>query len=155
MTITIPLVPGQNYISFPASSSYSFMTIFTTSGVINDIGTDAFQNKMFYKYDPVVNNYVIIDLNLGHIEQGKGYYLYITSTTPGAITYDGTEYTITFDQLKSRIVKGWNLLGTGKDAIIPKSWCNILDPATMSIATILEPRKSYLRQSLRPPSKVE
>lgn len=142
--ITIQLVQGQNYISFPASSTYNFRTIFTNSGVMNDIGTDAFQNKMFYRYDPILNNYIIIDLDTGYIEQGRGYYLYVTSATPGVITYDGIEYTLTFDQFKSRIIKGWNILGVGKDAIVPQTWCKILDPITMTPVTILEPKRSYL-----------
>lgn len=142
---TIPLIQGQNYISFPASSVYNFRTIFTDSGIINDIGTDAFQNKMFYRYDPILNNYILVDLDLGHIEQGKGYYLYVTSLSPGAIVYDNViEYVVTFDQFKSRIVKGWNLLGVGKDSIVPQTWCKILDPTTMTPVTILETKRSYL-----------
>ena len=142
--ITIQLVQGRNYISLPASSVYNFRTIFTDSGIMNDIGIDAYQNKMFYRYDPISNDYIPIDLDIGHIEQGKGYYSYIISASPGTITYDGIEYTITFDQFKSRIVKGWNMLGVGKDVIVPQTWCKILDPITMTNVTILEPKHSYL-----------
>lgn len=135
--ITIPLVQGLNCISFPASSVYNFRTIFTNSGIINDIDT-------FSRYDPILNNYVLINLDLGYIDQGKGYILSIISASPAPITYDGIEYTITFDQFKSRIVEGWNLLGIGKDAIVPQTWCKILDPITLAPVTILEPKRSYL-----------
>lgn len=142
--ITIPLVQGPNYISFPASSVYNFRTIFTNSGIIDDIGADASGNKMFYRYDPILNNYAIVNVDTGRIEEGKGYYLYITSTSPNNISYEGIEYSTTFDQFKSRIVKGWNLLGVGKDSIVPQFWCKILDPITNVPVTILEPTKSYM-----------
>jgi hypothetical protein len=143
-SITIQLVQGKNYISFPATSVYNFRTIFTDSGIMNGIGIDSSQNKMFYRYDPISNDYIPIDLDIEHIEQGKGYYLYAASASPGIISYDGIEYTITFDQFKSRIVKGWNILGVGKDIIVPKTWCKILDPVTMIPVTILESKHSYL-----------
>ncbi len=143
--ITIPLIQGKNYISFPAYyPTYNFRTIFTSSGTINDIGTDPSGNKMFYRYDPMLGNYVLIDIDTEYIEEGKGYYLYITSISPHNIVYEGTEYSITFDQFKSRIIKGWNLLGIGKDVIVPTSWCKILDPITNTQVSILEPTKSYM-----------
>lgn len=146
--ITIPLTQGKNYISFPALPSpfptYNFRTIFTSSGTINDIGTDPSGNKMFYRYDPMLGNYVLIDIDTEYIEEGKGYYLYITSISPHNIVYEGTEYSITFDQFKSKIIKGWNLLGVGKDAIVPTSWCKILDPITDTQVVILKPTKSYM-----------
>ena len=143
--ITIPLALGLNYISFPASSTYNFRKIFTDSLVMDNIGTDPLGNKMLYRYDPIFkNDWVLIDIDLGYIEKGEGYYLYVTSASPGTITYEGIEYTITFDQFKSRIVKGWNILGVGKDPIVPQTWCKILDPMTMTPVTILEPKHSYL-----------
>ncbi len=143
-SVTIHLVQGQNFISFPASSAYNFSTIFTDSGIINDIGADLSANKTFYRYDPISNDYILINLDAAYIEEGKGYYLYIISTHPGNIVYDGIEYSITFDQFKSRIVKGWNLLGVGKDPVVPQTWCKILDPITNAPVTILEPTKSYM-----------
>jgi hypothetical protein len=143
-SIAIQLVQGPNYISFPASSLNTFRTIFTDSGTIDDIDIDSSGNKMFYRFDPILNNYVLINVDMGHIEEGKGYYLYIKSISPHNIAYEGIEYTVTFDQFKSRIIKGWNLLGVGKDAIIPQYWCTILDPITNNIVTILEPTKSYM-----------
>lgn len=143
--ITIPLVLGQNYISFPASSTYNFRKIFTDSGVMDNIATDTLENKMLYRYDPIFkNDWVLIDIDLGFIEKGEGYYLYVTSVPPGVITYDGVEYVITFDQFKSRILRGWNILGVGKDPIVVQTWCKILDPMTMTPVTILEPKHSYL-----------
>lgn len=145
--IEIPLIPEYNYISFPALPSpfptYNFRTIFTDSGIIDDIGTDTYGNKMFYRYDPMSNNYIPINIDNGHIEEGKGYCLYITSTSPNNIVYEGTEYSITFDQFKSRIIKGWNLLGVGKDIIFPTSWRKILDPMTLLPTTILQPDHAY------------
>ncbi len=143
-SITIQLVQGKNYISFPASSESNFRTIFTDSGMINDIGIDTSQNKMFYRYDPISDNYVLIDLDLEYIEQGKGYYLYISSIQPGDIIYEGTEYTMTFEQFKSQIIEGWNLLGVGKDTIVTQLYCKIYDPKTMIPVIILEPKHSYL-----------
>lgn len=140
--ITIPLFQGINYISFPALSSYNFRTLFTDSGIINNISIDPSQNKKFYRYDPILGDYILIDLDFGYIEQGKGYLLFMEF--PQIIIYDGGEYTMTFEQFKSRIIKGWNLLGVGKDIIIPQSYCTILDPATMFPVTILEPKHSYL-----------
>lgn len=143
--ITIQLVQGQNYISFPASSIYNFRTIFTNSGIMNDIMTDTSGNKLFYRYDPIFKkDLVLIDLDSGFIEQGNGYLLYVISESPGIIIYDGIEYTVTFDQFKSRIVQGWNLLGVGKDSIVPQTWCKIFDPTTMTPVTILEPKRAYL-----------
>jgi hypothetical protein len=143
-TITIPLAQGPNYISFPASSINNFRTIFTDSNMINDIGTDTLGNKLFHRYDPILNSYVLINIDMGIIEKGQGYYLYIASTSPHNIVYDGIEYILTFDQFKSRIIKGWNLLGVGKDIIVPTSWCKILDPITNTSVTTLEPTKSYM-----------
>ena len=143
-TITIPIVQGPNYISFPGSSLNNFRTIFTDSGTIDDIDTDSYGNKLFYRYDPIVNNYILVNIDIGRIEKGKGYYLYITSASPHDISYEGVEYTVTFEQFKSQIIKGWNILGVGKDPIVPQTWCKILDPTTMTPVTILEPKHSYL-----------
>lgn len=140
--ITIPIILGPNYISFPASSPYNFRTLFTDTGILNNISIDQSQNHMFYRYDPILGDYSLIDLDFEYIEKGKGYLLFMES--PQNIIYDGEEHTITFDQFKSRIIKGWNLLGVGKDVIIPQSYCKILDPLTMFPVTILEPKHSYL-----------
>lgn len=144
-TLTIiQLVQGKNYISFPASYAYNFRILFTESGIMNDIMTDVPGNKLFYKYDPIFEQgLVLVDLDFEYIEPGKGYRLDIISESPGSIIYDGIEYTITFDQFKSRVVKGLNLLGVGKDQIIPQAWCKIFDPKTMTPVTILEPKHAY------------
>ncbi len=131
----IPLTIGDNFISFPATSSSTINDILTSSGIKGNI-------LKFIKWDSIQQKEIPIVIDgIEYIEEGRGYYVYVTS--PGTIAYDGTEYTTTFDQLKSRIVKGWNLLGVGKDTIIPQTWCKIQDPITLLPVTILQPNHSY------------
>ena len=131
----IVLTEGDNYISFPATSPYDFETIFTSSGIINDIPENG-----FIKFNPVTQSLEPVKYT-EHIEKGIGYDLYVNS--PRNLIYSGTEYTMTFEELRSRILPGWNLVGTGSNIITPLSWCRVLDPYYNGV-TQLEPMKSYL-----------
>ena len=133
--IEIPLTPGYNYISFRATSSMTINEILISSGIKSNI-------SIFTKWDSVQQTYLNVDINnIEYIEEGRGYCIYITS--PGTIAYEGTEYSMTFDQFKSRIVQGWNLLGTGKDIIVLQAWCRVIDPLTGLPVIILLPNYSY------------
>lgn len=135
MQIEIPLSSGDNYISFPATSTSTFNDILTSSGIKANI-------LEFTKWDSIQQKELPVDINdAEYIEEGRGYYIYITS--PGTIRYDGIEYSMTFDQFKSRIVQHWNLLGTGKDIIVPQAWCKVVDPITLLPVTILQPNRAY------------
>lgn len=132
--ITIPLVQGPNYISFPATSSDNFDTIFTGSGIINNIPENQFTklNHLTQMMEPVNYN--------EYIQKGIGYKLYVNS--PANIIYDGTEFTMTFDELASIILPGWNLIGTGSNTIIPLNWCKTFDPY-YNVVTHLYPMNAY------------
>ena len=131
--ITIPLSEGDNYISFTSSSVNTIGDILTSSMIKDKI-------TKFIKYHPIFGEIPIIDSD--HIEGGIGYYLYITIS--GNIIYDGVEdYHVTFDQLRSRILNGWNLLATGNNILTIPSWCNIVDANTGLSVTQLEPTKAY------------
>jgi hypothetical protein len=133
--IEIPLTIGDNYISFPATSTNTINDILTSSGIKANI-------SKFIKWDSIQQKEVPVATDdTEYIEEGRGYYLYITS--PGTIIYDGTEYSITYDQFISHIVQGWNLLGIGKDTIVPQTWCKIIDPITSLPITILQSGHSY------------
>lgn len=138
--IEIPLPLKDNYISFPATSTDTLRDILISSGVKDNV-------SYFAKWDSIQNNFVDVDIGTSgteQIEEGRGYLLRITS--PGTIIYEGIEYSMTFDQFKSRIVTEWNLLGVGNNTIVPKSWCRILDPSTGQSplpVTILEPKHAY------------
>lgn len=131
--ITIPLSEGENYISFPSSSTNTIGDILTSSTIKDKI-------TKFIKYHPILGEIPILDSD--YIEEGIGYYLYITIS--GSIIYDGiTDFHVTFDQLKSKILNGWNLLATGNNTITIPSWCNVIE-ANTGIHTIqLEPMKAY------------
>ena len=130
--ITIPLMAGRNYISFSAISSDNFGTIFT--GIKANI-------IKFFTYDPVSGWTDVSDFE--YIDEGRGYIL--DMATPGnIITYDGIEYALTFNQLKSRLIEGLNLVGPGYVPIIPPNWCRVLNADTNFPVTQLEPNKSYL-----------
>ena len=132
-TIEIPITEGDNYISFPASSADNFGTILTSSIMKDKI-------TKFIKYNPILLEIPITDSD--HIEEGVGYYLY--STIPGNIIYNSTgNYLITFDNFKSKILKGWNLLATGNNTLTLPSWCQVLDASTSMPVIILEPKKAY------------
>jgi hypothetical protein len=133
--IEIPLVLGYNFISFRATSSMTINEILTSSGIKSNI-------SIFTKWDAIQPAYIQVDIDgTEYIEEGRGYCIYITS--PGTIAYEGIEYTMTFDQFKSHIIQGWNLLGTGKYVIFPQAWCKIIDPITRLPVTILSPNYSY------------
>lgn len=131
--ITIPLAQGDNFLSFPSSSTNTFGDIFTSSTIKDKI-------TKFVKYHPILGEISVSDSD--HIEEGIGYHMYIT--IPGSIIYDSIgDYYITFDQLKSRILKGWNLLATGNNTIILPLWCEVIDANTRLPTTILEPKNAY------------
>ena len=131
--ITILLNEGNNYISFPSSSTSTIGDILTSSTIKDKI-------TKFIKYHPILGEIPITDSD--YIEEGIGYYLYITIS--GIIIYNGiTDYQITFDQLKSRILNGWNLLATGNNILILPSWCNVIDANTGLPVTQLEPANAY------------
>lgn len=147
--ITIPLAQGDNFISFPATSPDNFDTIFTSSGIINDI-----QENGFTRFNPIKQSMEPVKY-IEHIEKGVGYDLYVNS--PTTLIYSGTEYTMTFDELQSRLLPGWNLVGTGYNIITPLSWCKILDPY-YNVVTQLKPMNAYLiynNDCIRPIFNVE
>lgn len=130
---TIPLVQGENFLSFPSASTDSFGYILTSSTIKDNISN-------FYKYHPILGPIPVMDTD--HIEEGVGYHLY--STISGNIIYDSTgDFYITIGRFESRILKGWNLLATGSNTIILPSWCNIIDANTGIPVTQLEPTKAY------------
>jgi len=132
-TIQISLDEGDNFISFPANSADNFGTILAGSGIKNNI-------LKFIKYHPILGEIPITDSD--YIEEGIGYYLYITIS--GNIIYDSTgEYIVTFESFKSKILKGWNLLATGNNTLILPNWCNVLDANTSLPVTQLDPKKAY------------
>lgn len=129
---TISLIAGRNYISFPATFSENFGTIFTTSGIKSNI-------IKFFTYDSILGYTDVSDFE--YIDKGRGYILDID--VPGDIIYAGIEYTMTFDELRSHLLPaGWNLVGAGSNIITPLSWCRILDPH-YNVVTQLEPTKAY------------
>lgn len=132
--ITIELVEGENYLSFPATSTDDFATIFTLSGIINNI-----PENQFTKLDPLTQNMIPINYT-AHIEKGIGYKLVVNS--PCNIIYDGEEFTMTFDEITSHLKPDWNLIGTGSNIIIPSSYCKIYDPY-YNIVTELYPANAY------------
>lgn len=132
---TIPIRMGDNYISFPATSYYNFSYILTNSGLINN-------TLKFTRWDSILQKDEAIDYIYDYIEKGTGYHLF--STIDGNIIYDdGIEYTLTFDQLKSKLLPGWNLIGTGSNTIYQPHWCKIIDPMTEFPTTQIEPNKAY------------
>lgn len=131
--ISISLITGRNYISFPATSTDNFGTIFIVSGIKDNI-------ILFQTYDTILGNFTLIS-DFEYIEPGRGYIIDVIS--PGTITYDGIEYTLSFDQFKSRLIEGWNLVGTGSNSIYIPGWCKILDPITNFPVTKIDSTRSY------------
>jgi hypothetical protein len=131
--ITILLNAGPNYISFPAISSENFGTMFTTSNIKQNI-------RSFSRYDPIISQATEVS-DYEYIEDGRGYVLDMLS--PGTITYDGIEYILTFNQLKSKLLRGWNLIGTGYNSLDIPNWCITIDPTTGFPVSRLESAKSY------------
>lgn len=145
-TISISLTAGDNYISFPATSTDNFGMIL--QNIDSNIDHDSNGNKLFFKYDPITTPYSIdywtTVKDYDFIEQGRGYLLKMNS--PANLEYDGIEYNLTFDQLKSRLmtgVTGWNLVGTGKNIITQPNWCKLIDPMTGFPVTQILPKNSY------------
>ena len=140
-TITISLVQGQNFISFPA-----IPTIYTTP--IKTILLSSTEQIIAYKVDPIISkDYVLID-DFEPIEKGRGYSLITNNNTE--ITYDGDYYYMTFDSIKAHILRGWNLIGTGNSTITSPTWCTVRDPMKpyeSEPIQQLEPRKAYLIHS--------
>lgn len=140
--VEIPLTEGDNYISFPATSTlYSnFRELFTDSGMIDNV-------DILYKYDPMLGDTIPLDLDIYYMEEGKGYILRIKpSDIPiQHIRYEGIEYTIpmTFDLLRSMLLRGLNLVGVGSTTITLINWCRAIDGKTRSLVTQLEPKKAY------------
>lgn len=137
-SITIPLKIGPNYISFPATSTENFGNILAGIKDIIEIVNDT---RLFYRYDPILPPYWLPVDDIDFIEQGRGYYISVTS--PGELTYEGVEYYLTIEQLRSRILRGWNLVGTGSNALSMTKWCKVIDPTTGFPIAQLEPTKSY------------
>ena len=134
-TITIPLIQGRtNYISFPATSSDNFETIFTSSGIINDI-----PENRFTKFNPRTQSMEPVNYT-NHIEKGVGYEIFVNS--PANIIYEGIEFTMTFDEITPRLLPGWNLIGVGTNIMIPLGWCKIFD-SDNNVVTQLYPMRAY------------
>lgn len=132
-TITIPLQEGQNYISFPATSTDNFQTIFTNSGIINNV-------TAFNRFDAFEQAPVPLDYS-EYIMKGTGYYIEVKSL--GTIAYTGTPYILSFNDIQSKLVLGQNLIGPGSDSITPETWCKIIDPTTNLQVSILQPKHAY------------
>lgn len=129
----IVLTEGYNFISFPSASADTFGDILTSSTIKDKI-------TKFIKYHPILGEIPVTDSD--YIEEGIGYYISIT--IPGSIIYDSIgDYYITFDQLKSKILKGWNLLATGNNTIILPSWCNVIEANAGIHTNQLKPMKAY------------
>lgn len=135
--ITITLNVGINYISFPATSINNFQSIFTSSGILANIISFKRFNAILQQFEPVDYNEYII--------KGAGYYISVSSQSN--IIYGGTEYTLSFDELKDSLIQGWNLVGTGTNNIeLPLtilSTCKIIDPITNLQVTLIETKHSY------------
>ena len=139
--INIPLIKGENWISFPESTSDNLLTIFSKSGL---------GNVTIYKYDPLKSTgstesgFVLVDLT-SYVEMGKGYH--VITTNVGTISYMGTPYKqkMTFDRLRSSLMRGYNLVGTDNNIIdISRyDWCRIVDAQTNFSATEIAPGKAY------------
>ena len=147
MTTQINIKPGRNYISFPATSSDNFGKIFTDSGIKTSI-------QQFSTYNPILNDWLYIistipaisipqvDISdIEYIDKGRGYILDIS--TSGQIIYSGEEYILTFNDIRSMLVEGWNLIGTGSLAVTSSNWCRIVDADTGFPIKQLQPGKAY------------
>lgn len=138
MTQTIiQLYKGDNWLSFPESSMNTLMQILTNSGIYSNI-------VAVHIYDPIFSKFDQIDLNISFIEKGKGYH--ITMLDVGSIIYEGIPYAtkMTFDVLRSSLMRGWNLIGTSdEDIIIPPEWCRVIDANTNFQTARIEPMKAY------------
>lgn len=138
--ISIPLYVGENYVAFPEGSTNNFRTIFTNSGIISDIVT-------LYRYDPILESFVQINLDLETIQQGRGYILTVsfTGNPVPTIVYEGVPFSnsMNFGILKSMLMKGWNLIGTDTNTINVENWCRCIDGQTGLETHQILPLKSY------------
>lgn len=146
--ITINIIQGRNYISFPAISSDNFGKIFTDSGIKASI-------QQFSTYNPILNDWLYIISTIPaipipqvdisdteYIDKGRGYILDIS--TSGQIIYSGEEYILTFNDIRSMLVEGWNLIGIGSLAVTSSNWCRIVDAADPGFPiSQLQPGKAY------------
>lgn len=135
--VSIPLISGENWISFPEGSSDNLDTIFKHSGINSS-------NTTVYLYDSITSGFVQINLT-SNIKEGKGYH--ILTSSPGTITYDGTPYEtkMTFDVLRTSLMNGYNLVGTDNNIIdiTNYDWCKIVDAQTNFAVKELLPQKAY------------
>lgn len=136
----IPLTKKDNYISFPSTTplGYNFRTLFTDSGIISDISS-------FYRYDPIQEGgkWITVDMDSESVEKGKGYLISI-NTPPSQIVYDGTDYDMTIEGLRSSLLKGGpNLVGTGSNVLTLPNWCRVIDADAETYIITLEPMKAY------------
>lgn len=135
--ISIPIVKGENWISFPEDSSDNISTIFAKSGIANSITT-------VYQYNSITSDFSIVSLQSLVIE-GRGYH--IIATGDGTISYMGTPFTrkMTFDILSQSLMRGWNLVGTDNNTIdiSNNSWCKVSDAQANFAVTELVPGKAY------------
>ena len=70
--IEIPLTLGDNFISFPATSTSTINEILTLSGIKANI-------SKFIKWDSIQQKEIPIDIDgIEYIEEVRGYYLHIT-----------------------------------------------------------------------------
>jgi hypothetical protein len=157
--INIPIIKGENWISFPENSTNNLLTIFSKSGL---------GNVTIYKYDPLKqlkldlaeevdslvdststssstsSGFTLVDMT-SYVEQGRGYH--IIATNPGIITYTGVPYKtrMTFDKLRKSLIRGYNLVATDNNIIDLSryDWCRIVDASTNFSATELVPNKAY------------
>ena len=135
--ISIPIVQGENWISFPEDSTDNLNIIFTKSGLGSSITTA-------YQYNSITSGYDIVSLQSLVIE-GRGYH--IISTGNGTISYMGTPYKrkMTFDIISKSLMRGWNLVGTDNNTIDVSNndWCKITDAQANFAVTELVPGKAY------------
>ena len=135
--ISIPIVTGENWISFPEDSSDNLLTIFAKSGISSSI-------SFVYQYNSITSGYEITNLQSLVIE-GRGYH--IISNGNGTISYMGTPYKrkMTFDVISKSLMRGWNLVGTDNNTIdiSNNDWCQITDAQTNFAVAELVPGKAY------------
>lgn len=135
--INIPLIKGENWISFPEGSSDNLDTIFKRSGISSS-------NTTVYLYNSITSGFVQTNLT-SNIKEGKGYH--ILTTSPGTIVYNGIPYEtkMSFEKVKSSLMNGYNLVGTDDNTIDISNynWCKIIDAQTNFAVKELLPMKAY------------
>lgn len=149
--ITIPLIQGDNYISFSAISPDNFETIFTGAGIINNIPENGFM-----KFNPITQSQEPVKYT-EYIQKGVGYDLYFDSPIPTNLIYSGNEYTMTFDELRNSLLPEWNLIGIGSNIITPLDWCRILDHHYDPVTSLIPGNAYWIYQGdcIKPTINVE